>query len=179
MHMLAFLFWLIGVLIIVLQTAVLPLLSTPAAIPDLIFIFITFCAYRFSWFAGLFLTFSIGWMFDVVTAADLGFYPIECLLVFAGLKLLTTNSPVRAVVYQLPLVGLGYLFWQILSYALYSFERENYIVELSGSELMSSTILVIVAAIPCFAFYSFLYESVEKRFSSVNPPRRRRPQKIF
>lgn len=177
--MLAFLFWLFGVLIIVLQTAFLPLLFSPSAIPDFIFIFITFCAYRFPWFTGLFLTFSIGWMFDVMTAANLGYYPIECLLVFTGLKLLTTNSPVRAVVYQLPLVGLGYLFWKIVSYALYSFMREDYVVKWSGSELMGSTILVILAAIPCFAFFSFFYETLEKRFSSVNPPRRRRPQKLF
>ena len=176
--MLALFFWLLGVSIIVLQTALLPHLFSPSTTPDLIFIFIAFCAYRFAWLPGLLLTFSISWMVDVLVATNLGFYPLECLLVFTALKILTTNSPVKAVVYQLPLVGLGFLLWQVIVYVLYSLTRETYFVEWSSQELLGKTILVVVAAIPCFIIFSFLYEWVEKKFSKVNPPRRR-PHKIL
>ena len=176
--MLALFFWCLGVLIIVLQTSLFPHLFRPEATPDLIFIFIAFCAYRFAWLPGLLITFSIAWMTDVLVAANLGFYPLECLLVFTALKILTTNSPVKAVVYQLPLVGVGYLLWQVLVYLLYSLTRDTYFVEWSGQGLISKTILVVVAAIPCFAIFSFLCEWIEKKISKVNPPRRR-PHKIF
>ena len=176
--MLALFFWFLGVSIIVLQTALLPHFFRPEATPDLVFIFIVFCAYRFDWLSGLLLTFSIAWMTDVLVATNLGFYPLECLLVFTTLKILTTNSPVKAVVYQLPLVGVGYLFWQVMVYLLYSLTRDTSLVEWSGQELMSKTILVVVAAIPCFAIFSFLCEWFEKKRSKVKPPRRR-PHKIF
>ncbi len=175
--MLMLLFWVIGVLLVVLQTSFLPLFFSAAFTPDFIFIFVTFCAYRFSWVQGVILAFSFGWMMDVATAVHLGFYPLEYLVVFSSLKLLTANSPVKAVVYQLPLVGLGYLVWKICSYILHSLAHPEYFTDWSSQQLVYGTVLVLLAAIPCYGFLGIIYEKVENLLKAKQPPRRR-PRKI-
>ncbi|CAG35811.1 hypothetical protein [Desulfotalea psychrophila] len=176
--MLTFFFWCLGVFVIVLQTTVLPYFLSPCNVPDLFFIFVAFCAYRFSWSSGVFLVFTIGWMLDVVCAAYMGFFPLECLLVFAVFKVLTINNPVRMVVYQLPLVALGYFFWLVLTRLAYSLLQTSYVPHGAGVALAKGSFLVFVAALPCFALYTFLYEWLERRNMWLTPPRRR-PQKRF
>lgn len=175
--MLMFLFWLIGVLLVVVQTSFLPLYFSAAFTPDFIFIFVTFCAYRFSWIKGVILSFSFGWMMDVLTAVHLGFYPLEYLVIFSSLKLLTANSPVKAVVYQLPLVGLGYVLWRLCSFVLHSLAHPEYFTDWSGQQLIYGTVLVLLAAIPSYGLFGFIYEKVEKLLTAKQPPRRR-PRKL-
>ncbi len=171
------LFWLIGGFLVVLQTALLPYFFPTTFTPDFVFIFVAFCAYRFSWISGAVLSFVSGWMMDVVTAVHLGFYPLEFLVVFSALKLLTVNSPVKAVVYQLPLVGIGYVCWRVCSSVLRSLSYPEYFIDWSSQQLLYGSILAMAAAIPCFAFYGSLYNWLEKVKTSQNPPRRR-PRKL-
>jgi len=175
--MLIFLFWLIGVFLLVLQTALLPQFFSMTFTPDFVFIFIAFCAYRFSWIPGLLLSFSFGWMIDVATAVHLGFYPLEFLMIFSALKLLTTNTPVKAAVYQLPLVGVGYVCWKVCSYILRSLSHPEFFIDWSAQHLLYGSVITLVAAIPCFAFFGQLYELLEKMKKSQSPPRRR-PRKL-
>ena len=176
--MLMFLFWIIGVLLIVIQTSLLPLYFSAAFTPDFIFIFVTFCAYRFSWVQGVILSFSFGWMMDVLTAVHLGFFPLEYLVIFSSLKLLTANSPVKAVVYQLPLVGFGYVLWKICSFVLHSLAHPEYFTDWSSQQLVYGPVLVLLAAIPCYSLFGIIYEKVEKLLTSKQPPRRR-PRKLL
>ena len=90
-------YFFLGILLIVLETTLLQ--SFPAWIgrPDFVYILVAFTAYRFAWIPGLLLTFSLGWMMDALTGINLGVYPLECLAVFASLKALTTNNPLREI----------------------------------------------------------------------------------
>ena len=70
--MMVLVFWLLGVLLIVLQTTLLQYLPLWLGRPDFIFIFVAFVAYRFAWIPGIFLVFTLGWILDVVAGIQLG-----------------------------------------------------------------------------------------------------------
>lgn len=175
--MMILLFWLIGLFLIVIQSALLPLFLPPLWVPDFLFVFIAFCAYRFSWVAGGLLVFSIAWMTDVVGAVDLGFYPLECMAIFYFFKLLTYNTPIRKVLYQLPLIGVVYIGWQLSTYAVYNFFHFPHPPAFYGVKLIFETLLVLVASLPCFSFLSCIANWVEQKKMWMKPPRRRPPKR--
>ncbi len=171
--MLFFLFWLLGVGLIVFQTALFQFLPQSIGRPDFIFILIAFAAYRFAWIPGIVLAFSLGWIMDVVGGIHLGFYPLMCLLSFTALKILTTKSPVKESTYQIPLVGLSYFLVQMLFYFLYSLALPEELPEWVWGEALQRTVLVVISAIPLFLLFNSFYEIIQKRRSRVKPLRRR------
>lgn len=175
--MMILLFWCVGVLLIVLQSAILPTFLAPLWIPDILFVYVAFCAYRFSWLAGGLLVFSIAWMTDVVGAVDLGFYPLECIAIFCVFKFFTYNTPIRKVVYQLPLVGVVYLAWQLSTYMVYTFFNFPHPPSLYGNELFLETLLLLTASLPSFALLSKVADWIEQKKMWMKPPRRRPPKR--
>ena len=171
--MLFLLFWLLGVGLIVFQTALFPFLPQSIGRPDFISILIAFAAYRFAWIPGIVLAFSLGWIMDVVGGIHLGFYPLMCLLSFTALKTLTTKSPVKESTYQIPLVGLSYFLVQMLFYFLYSLALPEELPEWVWREALQRTVLVVISAIPLFLLFNSFYEIIQKRRSRVKPLRRR------
>lgn len=171
------LFWLVGLFLIVLQSALLPIFLPPLWIPDFLFVFVAFCAYRFSWVGGGLLVFSIAWMADVVGAVDLGFYPLECMAMFYLFKLFTYNTPIRKVVYQLPLVGVVYVGWKLSTYAVYTFFNFPHPPSLYSSEFIFETMLVLAASLPCFSLLSNVANWAEQKKMWMKPPRRRPPKR--
>ncbi|MGB3211625.1 MAG: hypothetical protein WBB19_13050 [Desulforhopalus sp.] len=171
--MLFFLFWLIGIALIVVQTTFLQSLPLWLGRPDFVFILVAFAAYRFAWIPGIALVFSLGWIMDVVAGIHLGFYPLMCLLTFSGLKLLTNQSPIKESTYQIPLVGLSYFLVQMLTYFVYSMTLPEELPEWSWGITLQRTALLVVAAIPLFLLFSSLYEYLHKRRLRAKPLRRR------
>lgn len=171
--MLTFCFFVLGVILIVLQTTLLQFAPEGFGRPDFIFLLVAFSAYRFAWLPGIFLTFTLGWIFDVLVGLYLGIYPLECLLVFAGLKLITTNSPVKESAYQIPLVGISYFVMHLLVYFLTSFTLPDALPEWSWPRIIQDTLLLVAAAIPCFLLFNSLYEYIRKRALSSRRIRRR------
>ncbi|BHH84345.1 rod shape-determining protein MreD [Desulforhopalus sp. 52FAK] len=172
--MMVLIFWLLGVLLIVLQTTLLQYLPLWLGRPDFIFIFVAFVAYRFAWIPGIFLVFTLGWILDVVAGIQLGIYPLMCLLTLTGLKLLTNKSPVKEATYQIPLVGMSYFLVQMFMYFLCSLSSPDLVPEWSWGVTLQRTALVTVSAIPMFLLCNSLYEHLLKRQLRGKPPRRRR-----
>jgi len=171
--MLFFLFWLLGVGLIVFQTALFQFLPHSIGRPDFIFILIAFAAYRFAWIPGIVLAFSLGWIMDVMGGIHLGFYPLMCLLSFTALKMLTTKSPIKESTYQIPLVGFSYFLVQMLFYFLYSLALPEELPEWVWREVLQRTVLVVISAIPLFLLFNSFFESIQKRRSRVKSLRRR------
>jgi rod shape-determining protein MreD len=171
--MLLFLFWIIGIILIVLQTTLLQTFSFETGTPDLVFILVAFIGYRFAWIPGIILAFSIGWIMDVVAGIHLGFYPLLCLLTFASLKVLTSNSPVRESMYQIPLVGISFFLIQMFFYFVYSLTLPEVLPEWSWGLTTRRTVLVMVASMPLFLLFNALFEFVQKRRLRSRPLRRR------
>ena len=172
--MMVLVFWLLGVLLIVLQTTLLQYLPLWLGRPDFIFIFVAFVAYRFAWIPGIFLVFTLGWILDVVAGIQLGIYPLMCLLTLTGLKLLTNKSPVKETTYQIPLVGVSYFLVQMFMYFVCSLSSPDLLPEWSWGVTLQRTALVMVSAIPLFLLCNTLYEHLQKRQLRGKPLRRRR-----
>lgn len=168
-----FAFWVLGIFLIIIQTSLLPLFTTLAGPPDLLFILITFIAYRFAWIPGIMLVFSLGWTMDVVASIHLGFYPLVCLITFTMLKVLTNRSPVKEVTYQIPLVGLSYFLVQMFYYFSYSVTLPEMLPDWSWGKTLQRTTLVLVSAIPLFLLFNSYFEKLQLRTMRVKPPRRR------
>lgn len=171
--MLTLCFFLLGILLIVLETTLLQSLPAWIGRPDFVYILVAYTAYRFPWIPGLLLTFSLGWTMDVLTGISLGAYPLECLAVFASLKALTTNNPLRESTYQIPLVGLSYFVVQLARYFLYSFTLPELLPEWSWGRLIGETGILVVATIPCFLLLNALSEFLQKRKTRPRPLKRR------
>lgn len=156
-------FFLLAVFLVVLQTTVLQLGPGWLRAPDLVFILVSFIAYRFDWLRGLVLVFGCGWMMDVVAASSPGIFVFEYLLVFLVLSVLAKNSPVKESAYQVPLVGLAYFVIQVLIYgALTVFDVES-LPSWSWGRLTRETVIVVAATIPGFALFNTLYEYLQQR----------------
>ncbi len=171
--MLTLCFFLLGVLLIVLETTLLHSFPSWLGRPDFIYILVAFTAYRFAWIPGLLLVFSLGWIMDVLTGIDLGIYPLEVLLVFISLKAMTTNNPLRESTYQIPLVGLSYFIVQLVRYILYLLTKPELLPEWSWGKLFAETGILLVATIPCFILLNALGEYLQKRKTQPRPLKRR------
>jgi rod shape-determining protein MreD len=176
--MLVFVFWVVGVALIVTQTTVLEFLPPWLGRPDLVFILVAFIAYRFAWIPGIVLVFVLSWIMDVVAGIYLGLYPLVCLLAFTALKTLTNRNPIKESTYQIPLVGLSYFLAQILFYFTNSILLPDMLPEWSWPAALQRTILVILAAVPLFVLFNGLYEYILKRRLRGKPPRRRSQRTI-
>jgi len=166
-------FFLLGVLLIILETTLLHSIPSWLGRPDFIYILVAYTAYRFAWIPGLVLVFSLGWIMDVLTGIDLGIYPLEVLLVFISLKAMTTNNPLRESTYQIPLVGLSYFIVQLVRYILYLFTEPELLPEWSWGKLFAETGILLVATIPCFILLNALGEFLQKRKTPPRPLKRR------
>lgn len=170
--MLTAVFMIVGVLLVVLQTTVLQVLPGVFGRPDLVYLLVAFAAYRFAWLQGIVLSFTVGWIFDVLVGVSLGVYPLQCLMVFSCLKLITSNSPVKATAYEIPLVGISYFFLHLLVFVFTSVTYSESLPEWSWGEVVRSTLLLILAAIPFFLLFNSLYEAMESWSRRQRPSRR-------
>lgn len=161
--MLILTFLLVGLVLVVCQSSVLYFLPSWMGTPDLVFILITFLAYRFDWLRGLFLVLAFGWVMDVASGIYLGTYPLLYLFLFIFLKMLKENSPLKEAVYQIPLVGLAYLVGHSCLYSFYFLALPEVLPEWSWVTMVRQTLLLVVASIPCFLLYNKLFEQISKR----------------
>lgn len=170
MQMISFI--IIAVALVAFQTTVLRAVSSWLGAPDLVFILVSFVAYRFALLKGLGLVFILGWMMDVVSGIYLGTYLLQYLLYFMLLHTLATNSSIKASAYQVPLVGVSYFVIQFVLYFVLSLMVEDGLPLWSWSRVLRETILLTVATIPCFLLLNSCNEFILKR-GSVRRSRRK------
>ncbi len=156
-------FLILSILIIVAQTTLLQLFPGWLGRPDFLYIIVVFSAYRFNWVNGLIFVFMVGWMLDVVSGIQLGIYPLQNIIVFSSLKLLTENSPLKEAAYQIPLVGMSYFLVQMCFYFLYVVLMPGSLPEWSWGRMIQETIILIVATIPAFVVFNYFYEFFSTR----------------
>lgn len=176
--MLAFAFWVLGIILIIAQTTLLQYLPMWLVRPDFIFILVAFIAYRFAWVPGILLVFTLAWIMDVIAGIHLGIYPLTCLLIFSALKSITDNSPIKESTYQIPLVGLCYFLVQILYHFFYSLLLPEELLEWSWAIALQRTALIVISSIPLFIMFNSFYGYMQKRRLRSKPTRRRPPKPI-
>lgn len=166
-------FLLLGVALVVVQTTVMQLLPGSFTKPDLIFLLVAFCAYKFAWIPGILLSFIVGWILDVLVGIHLGIYPLEFLFCFICLKLVKTHSPVKESVYQIPLIGVSYFLLQMARYFFGTLTLEYTLPVWSWGEVVKETLLLVLAAIPCFLLFNSLHEYLLRRKARSRPATRK------
>ncbi len=171
--MLTTFFFGLGVFLIVIQTTFFQFFPAWLGRPDLVYILVAFIAYRFDWFRGFFLVYTMGWMMDVVSGIYLGTYSIQCLLVFFSLKIVTENSPVKETAYQIPLVGISYFLVQMGFFFFYSIALPGTLPEWSWNRIVQETVILLVATVPCFLLFNSFFEYFLQRRLSQKLLRRR------
>ncbi len=171
--MLTTFFFALSILLIVIQTTFFQFFPVWLGRPDLVYILITFIAYRFDWLRGFFLVFGIGWMMDVVSGIYLGTYSLQGLIVFFCLKVFTDNSPVKETAFQVPFVGLSYFLMQMCFYFFYSLAFPGTLLAWSWNRIIQETILLLVATVPCFLLFNWSFEYFMHRRLSQRLLRRR------
>jgi len=156
-------FLFLGAVAVVVQTTLFQNFPIWFGRPDLTFILVAFAAYRFGWFRGLVFVFVMGWMMDVVSGIHLGVYPLQNVLIFSCIKILTENSSLKETAYQVPLVGLSYFIVQMIFYFLYSILMPGDMPGWSWGRVIQETIILLVATIPSFLVCNALFEFFNKR----------------
>ncbi len=170
--MVTLVFMAIGIALIVLQTTAFYSLPHGLGRPDMVYLLVVFAAYRFPWLPGFILAFIIGWVFDVLSGVNLGVYPLLCICVFVGLKLITLRNPVKAFLYEIPLVGVSFFLTQMVIFFLYSMTLEENLLDWSWGEVFRESVLLVFAAIPCFFLFDALYSSLQRRVQKTKIARR-------
>lgn len=166
-------FVLLGMGLLAIQTTLFPLFPQWLGGPDLAFILLVFVAYKFPWYSGLFLAFSLGWMMDVVSGMFLGSYLFMAVLVFCIVKFLSQNSPVKESAYQIPLVGLSYFALQCAFYIFFLLTQPGALPPWSWGRVVRETFILLVAAVPLFVFFNWMYEKlISQRFAPKRMKRR-------
>ncbi len=156
-------FFFLGIFIVLVQTSLSQYFPVWLGRPDLVYIFVVFISYRFNWFSGLLMIFCLGWMMDVTSGIHLGVYPLQNVLVFITLKLLTESSPLRESAYQVPLAGISYFVTQMGFYFLYSIFMPGTLPDWSWSRVVQETFILLAATIPFFILFNYLYEVFSKK----------------
>ncbi len=178
--MIALIFWIIGILTILVQTTLLQELPSWFGRPDFLFILLIFISYRFAWIPGIFLVFSLSWIMNVIADIYLGYYPLVCLLLFTIAKTLHHKTPLKESSYQIPLLGTAYFTGQIILTVICSFAHNQPITGWQWGQQMENTILLMIIAIPMFALYNKLLQYLIKRQMRKKNSRRtpRKPSRL-
>ncbi len=140
-----FIFLLLGVLFLALQTTVLPALPSWMGAPDLLFLLIVFLAIHLKAWPGALLVVLFGIGSEVVSGYFLGIYTVAYLLVFFIVKGLAGHFDLTALNHQPPLVVLSYLFANAFVYlASFMLADENAVPWAWGAILQRVLILTIL-----------------------------------
>ena len=162
----------LGLFLLSMQTTLFTLFPEWLGTPDLLFILLVFVAYRFNWFGGLFIAFCLGWMMDVVSGIYLGTYLSAAVIVFCLVKFFTQNSPVKETAYQVPLVGMSYFLLQCLFYVFFFFTQPGVLPPWSWAKIVQETFILLVAAIPCFVMFNWMYEKINSHRQAAKVKKR-------
>lgn len=162
--MVAFVFILIGLSLIVIQTSVLMLNPVWVGSPDLYYILVAYLAYRFDLLRSLIILFPLSWIMDVFSGVVIGTYPSICFSAFVLLKLMDTKIPVRESLYQVPLVGVSYLVIYKGVYIFLSFFMPGSTAPWSWPEMFVRVFLLVLCAFPLFRFFEFVNQRLQKNF---------------
>ena len=159
----ALVFGLLALCCLVLQTTFFQFIPAWLGTPDLTFILVVFVAYRLGWLQGLLLVALCGWFMDVVSGFYLGIYPVAYLLVFALVKGVAEHSPVKEGLYQIPMVGVTYFVVQLLLFGFFALIQPEALPSWRWSLVVRETVILLVAAIPCFLLFNTLMDGLSRR----------------
>lgn len=162
--MVVFIFIVLGLLLIVLQTSVFMIHPLWVSAPDLYYILIAYLAYRFDLLRSLIIIFPLSWTMDIFSGVVLGMYPAICFGAFFLLKILSVKIPLRESFYQVPMIGVSYLVVSKIVYIGISLFEPGVLVPWSWPEMLVRVGLMILLAYPLFRLFEFINQRLHRGF---------------
>jgi len=163
--MVYFIFYIIGLSFLVLQTTLLQILPKWMGAPDLLFVLLVFCALRLEVVPGILLALSFGFMLDLVAGIFLGIHATVYLLLFLLLKIISQKFALQYLQHQPILTALSYLLFSCSTFLLNTILAGQNSLIWSWKDVLLGTLLVSIFSIPLNQFFLMIL--------SLFTPRRR------
>ncbi|MFZ5765737.1 MAG: rod shape-determining protein MreD [Thermodesulfobacteriota bacterium] len=114
-------YFIIALLLLVLQTSLLPGLPDWLGRPDPLFILLVFACLRLDVYSAAILLLLLGLIMDIFSGIFLGIYPVTYLLLLALLKFLSKKLALNEAPHRLPLVLACFLFVNTILFTFATF----------------------------------------------------------
>lgn len=161
MHTLVF--FLLGAVLLALQTSIFPLLPAWIGIPDLLFILIVFLALNLKLYQAGSLILLFGVVMDIFSGLFLGLYPLTYLGIFLLIRLLATRLSIAEPTHQPALMVLCYLLATSLIFILATIFSPTPPMAWSWLKIMQQLLIIAVLAIPMSRFYGLVLAGCDHR----------------
>ena len=148
-------FFLLGVMLLILQTSLLISLPEWLGRPDPLFVLIVFVAARLDLVHGAIVLLLLGLVMDIFSGVFLGLYPIVYLLLFLLLRSLSRRLVIQEMVHQIPLVLSCYLFVNGLLFIIATMlAPENYL-DWNWKKIILQMLMLAIISLPLFSLFHF------------------------
>jgi len=143
-----FIFFLLGILFISLQTTLFQAFPEWVGVPDLLFLLILFLALYFRPWPGAVLTLLLGVGMEVFSGHFLGLYVMAYLMIFFVAKGLAGHFALDALNHQPPLVALSYLFVNAFIYLSSLMLADTPLSPWGWGIMLQRTLIITILVIP-------------------------------
>jgi len=151
--MLFFIFLILGILILVLQTTFLQFLPAWLGKPDVLFLLIVYISCQVDILRGAFIILILGLIMDAFSGVFLGLYPVIYLLVFAFIKGISRQVAINEFAYQVPLAVISYLFVGIGMFLFSFFLAPDSPPQWSWGIILLQLLILAVIGTPVFGIF--------------------------
>jgi rod shape-determining protein MreD len=158
-----FVFFLLGILFLSLQTTVFQSFPEWVGVPDLLFLLILFLALYFKPWPGAVLTVLFGFGMEVFSGYFLGLYVMAYLAVFFVVKGLAAHFALDALNHQPPLAALTYLFVNAFVYVSSLMLADGSLYPWGWGLMLQRALIVTILVIPVNRCLSIIAAWCDKR----------------
>jgi rod shape-determining protein MreD len=155
--MLIVIFFILGIVLLTLQTTAIHLLPVWFGQPNLLFLLLIYVSLRFDIYRGVAFAFFIGWNIDIISGVYLGLYPVVYTLIFAAIKWLQRHLALDEPLYLPALVAIGYLTSSCAIYVAANLLAPDIELSWPGTGIALQMVILAVIVVPCFSFFSWLH----------------------
>ncbi|OKY74537.1 MAG: rod shape-determining protein MreD [Desulfobulbaceae bacterium DB1] len=149
-------YFLIAVLLLILQTSLLPSLPDWMGRPDPLFVLIVFVALRFDIYRGAVLLLLLGLIMDIFSGIFLGIYPVTYLLLFALLKAVARKLAIHETAHRFPLVLSCYLLVNTVLFTFATFLAPENELSWNWIKILLQMLMISLFMPPLFALFDAL-----------------------
>lgn len=158
-----FIFFLLGILFLTLQTTVFQAFPEWVGIPDLLFLLIVFLALHCKPWPGAVLTVLFGIGVEVFSGYFLGLYALAYLLVFFMVKGLSGRFALGALNHQPPLVALTFLLANAFVYLSSLMLSEEALKPWGWGAMLQRVLIVTILVVPMNRWFSSILTWCDQR----------------
>ena len=156
-------FFLLGALLLIIQTSFFPFLPGWIGKPDLLFILVIFLALRMKIFQGGVLTLLLGLLMDIFSGIYLGLYPMTYLILFFSIQWAVKHLFVGEISHQIPLVVVSYLFMSSGVFIGSSMLEPKGLLHWSWPDIFLQMLMLAIMTMPLFYMFDKVMGFFKKR----------------